>query len=330
VFEHVERLEATVLQVQRLSTEDGPGLRTTVFFKGCPLACRWCQNPESIAPAPQIVWHERLCLGCGACVPACPSGARTWDGGRPRVATARCAACGACAEVCPTAAAERLGERRGVDDLVAELLRDRAFYGPDGGVTLSGGEPTSWPRFTAALLDRCRAAGLHTALDTSGQCAAETLRALVERTDLVLYDLKHHDAARHEALTGRPNDRILANARLVGELVRASRAGERPKRLWVRTPLVPGATADAAPLRGLGAFLAAELGDVVERWELCAFNPLCADKYRQLGRTWEWDGAPLLAADEVAGLLAAARAAVPWPERVVATGATHAAGREGP
>lgn len=314
----VRPLEATVLEVQRMSTEDGPGIRTTVFFKGCPLACAWCQNPESIEAAPQVVDHEGRCIECGACRAACTTGARLGRG--------ECTACGACVEACPTVAREKLGRSWAVDDLAAELLRDQAWYGETGGVTLSGGEPAVWPRFVGALLDRLRARGVHAALDTCGESPGPVLVDLARRCDLVLYDLKTIGRARHEALTGRPNDRILANVRLVGDLVRAS-GGRRA--LWVRTPLIPGATADAENIREIGAFLATNLPHVVDRWELCAFNPLCAAKYRRLGRPWAFAETPLMTEGAVAALAAVARGSVGRPEIVVATGPMRPGSAEG-
>lgn len=313
---------ARILHLQRLSTEDGPGIRTTVFFKGCPLACAWCHNPESISAAPQVQWLEQRCIGCGTCLAACPRGCLSRDAsGSIVIDRTCCAGCGACATACPANALELLGRVVTVEELLTEVLKDRAYYETSGGgVTLSGGEPTLQARFVLAFLQRLRAAGVHTALDTCGLMSPQTLEALLPIVDLVLYDLKELDGERHRAFTGQSNDRILENARLVRRFI-VERAPH--VRLWIRTPLIPGATATRENLLGLGAFIAAHLDGVVERWELCAFNNLCRDKYRRLGLSWPFAETPLLTAEELAAAVTWARESGVAPELVVATGAVR-------
>jgi pyruvate formate lyase activating enzyme len=314
-------MRGRVLNVQRMSTEDGPGLRTTVFLKGCPLACDWCHNPESLSPRPLVLWREVGCLACGACVAACPAGAVTLEDRAVDVDRARCDTCGACVDECPTGCLELLGGEREVDDVLAEVARDRAYFGAEGGLTLSGGEPTAQHAFASALLDGCRERGLPTALDTSGACSPSILLDLAWKADLVLYDLKLADDAAHVAHTGLSNGRIFENlAALAGQV----RAKGRPRALWIRTPLIPGVTATPDNLRALGALLSELASGAVERWELCAFNNLCRDQYKPMGLAWPYADAPLLSAAEVRALVEVATTAVSGAFPVLATGATRA------
>lgn len=318
---------ATVLSIQRMSTEDGPGLRTTVFFKGCSLACRWCQNPEAMSPKLQLVWHDWKCIGAGRCDAVCPEDAIRRDGKAVAIDAGRCTLCGECADECPTTALEMLGAHWRLDDLVAEVLKDRSYYETSGGgVTVSGGEPALQPTFIASFLDRCRADGVHTALDTCGMCGAAALDALAGRADLVLYDVKEIDAERHARLTGQSNEKILANLVALGGRIRS---GDTPAALWIRTPLIPGATATDANLRGIGAFIAGNLGGAVRRWELCAFNNLARDKYRRMGLAWDFNETELLTEPALRRFADVARASGVDPGIVVASGPTRRAPASG-
>lgn len=310
-----------ILSIQRMSTEDGPGLRTTVFFKGCSLECRWCQNPESISPKPQIVWHDWKCIGAGQCEAVCRERAIRREGRKVAIDLSRCTLCGECADTCPTTAIELLGTPWGLDDLVAEVAKDRSYFeSSGGGVTVSGGEPALQPSFVAAFLERCRLLGLHTALDTCGMCSANSLERLASRADLVLYDLKEMNPDRHARFTGQSNAKILSNLIAWGEHIRHS--SPRPA-LWIRTPLIPGATAIDENVRQVGAFLLENLDGLVSRWELCAFNNLPRDKYRRLGLRWEYENTELLTRDELRHFAEVARACGVNPEIVVATGLTR-------
>ncbi|OQA22465.1 MAG: Benzylsuccinate synthase activating enzyme [Chloroflexi bacterium ADurb.Bin360] len=313
---------ARILHLQRLSTEDGPGIRTTVFFKGCPLACAWCHNPESIPSQPQVQWLEQRCIGCGTCLEACPRGCLSRDtAGAIVIDRSCCAGCGTCATACPANALELLGRTLTVDELVREVLKDRAYFeASGGGVTLSGGEPTLQATFAKTFLQRMRAEGVQTALDTCGLMSPATLETLLPYVDLVLYDLKEIDAEKHRTFTGQSNTTILENARLLRRLIAESAPATR---LWIRTPLIPGATATRENLLGLGAFITSTLDGVVERWELCAFNNLCRDKYRRLGLTWAFAATPLMTAEELAEMERWARESGVAPAMVLATGAAR-------
>jgi pyruvate formate lyase activating enzyme len=281
-----------ILEIQRMSTEDGPGLRTTVFFKGCSLRCPWCHNPESIAPQPQAQWLESRCIGCKTCLDACPEQALSRERDGISIDRAGCRGCGACADECPSAALEILGRTWALEALIREVLKDQAYFeSSGGGITLAGGEPTLQARFARAFLEALQRAGVHTAVDTCGMCGSEALKQLLPVTDLLLFDLKAIDPLRHAQLTGSSNEQILKN--LLAATDSGARRG-RPKELWIRTPIIPGATATEENVTEIGKFLASNLDGAVSRWDLCAFNNLCRDKYTRLGMEWEFADCELL------------------------------------
>jgi pyruvate formate lyase activating enzyme len=311
-----------ILHLQRLSTEDGPGIRTTVFFKGCPLRCAWCHNPESISPRPQVHWLENRCITCYSCLEICPNDCLVFDKHGVVIDRERCQGCGTCARECPGNAMELLGVTTSTEDLFAELVKDKAFFSDGGGVTLSGGEPTLQSAFAVELLAGLQAAGIHTALDTCGLCARPVLERLYPLVDLFLFDLKLISSERCRQFTGQDNEIVLDNLRWLSSQIAAQADG---KKLWVRTPLIPDATTGEQNITGIGAFIAAQLNGSVERWELCAFNNLCRDKYRRLGMEWEFANTPLLSQPELDQTGVWARASGVDPKIVFITGATKTA-----
>jgi pyruvate formate lyase activating enzyme len=297
-----------VIDISRGTTHDGPGLRTTVFFKGCPLACAWCQNPEGIKAGQEIWWEERKCIRCLECVAACPNGAlREEESGIVRD-RALCELCGACVEACPSLAMAYTGQEWSLEGLVKEALKDKEYYRAfGGGVTVSGGEPLRQHDFVGEFLGRMQAEGIHTALDTCGLASQEALDAVLPFADMVLFDIKLLDPEQHRRYTGQSNQIILRNLERIAEAVRASRRdGGHAKRLWIRTPLIPGTTAGEENLAAIGAYIHERLDDAVERWELCAFNSACKSKYKKMGQTWIYEDVPLMRQDEIERVRAAA------------------------
>lgn len=270
-----------IFDIERFAIHDGPGIRTTLFLKGCPLACWWCHNPEAISARPQLAFFAEKCIGCGRCLAACPEGVheRLADGTRA-MHRERCRVCGRCAAECCSGALVVEGRTITVEEAVTELGRDRPFYETSGGgVTLSGGEPLAQPAFTAAVLERCRAEGMHTCLDTCGQAPWADLERALAWTDLVLYDFKMADAERHQKYTGVANDLIREN------LARIDAHGTPVE---VRVPVIPGVNDDAENLDASAAFLAPLRS--IRRVTLLGYHRLGESKYQRLGRTYRLEG----------------------------------------
>ena len=256
-----------VFNVQRYSLHDGPGIRTTVFLKGCPARCLWCHNPESQAFGPEVIRVETRCASCGTCETVCPHGA-------PPPGSGLCTACGACVEACPAGARELVGGETTVDEVMVEVLRDRIFFQESGGgVTFSGGEPLAQLPFLRALLEAAHGHGLHTAVDTCGFAPREHLLGLVPLVDLFLFDVKLIDDERHRELTGLPTGPILDNLRALAEA--------HPS-VWIRVPIVPGHTDDEADVAAIATLLD-ELPRI-RHVSLLPFHATGGPKARRLGR----------------------------------------------
>ncbi len=230
---HASTRTGRVFDIQRFSIHDGPGIRTTVFLKGCPLRCLWCHNPEGIRREPLLSFALDKCIACGTCVDTCPNQAHVMDPQKGHVfLRERCQACGKCAELCPTRALELVGRDVSCDEVLDQVLRDRLFYeASGGGVTLSGGEPLLQIEFAEALLRGASEAGVHTAVETCGHVSFARLARVAPHTDLFLYDVKETDDALHRKFTGVPGRRILDNLRALHD------AGAS---VLVRLPIVPG------------------------------------------------------------------------------------------
>ncbi len=312
--------DALVLEIQRMSTEDGPGIRTTVFLKGCYLKCTWCHNPESISTRPQVQWIRSRCIGCETCLEVCPNGALSHAEDGILIDRSICEGCGLCANECPSTALELLGKKWVLDSLIAEVVKDKAYFDKSGGgVTVSGGEPVVQARFVAAFFAGLRKQGIQTALDTCGLCTREVLDSLLRHTSMVLYDIKEIDSEKHRRFTGSPNETILENLIHVSENMRAI---AHPEQLWIRTPIIPGATARVDNIRGIGEFIASRLGDSVRRWDLCSFNNLCRDKYIRLGMDWPFKNTELLTKEFMEELAEVARNSGVNPDIVHWSGST--------
>ena len=284
-------ITGTVFNIQRFSIHDGPGIRTTVFFKGCPLRCFWCHNPEGLRRQPEIRFFPSRCIGCKECAEVCDQGAHTFPDGIHTFDRGRCVTCGRCAEICCTEALERVGQEKTVVEVMDEVLRDSVFYETsNGGVTLSGGEPLLQWEFTLELLQRCHAEGLHTAVETSTYCAWETLNKLLPVTDMFMVDIKHMDDDKHREATGVSNRLILENIR---HLVRTANP------IILRTPVIPGVNDSREDIAAIAAFVqeltdlratAGEDPDAAISLELLAFHRLAGDKYRSLDMAYTADG----------------------------------------
>ena len=221
-----------IFDIQRFSIHDGPGIRTTVFMKGCPLRCVWCHNPEGLRPAPDLSFMSERCIGCGYCFRACRQGGHVMEDGKHVLRREVCRVCGTCAEECYAAAIELIGREASVEEALDEVLRDRPFYETSGGgMTLSGGEPMMQPEFTAALLGAAKERGLHCCIETCGFADFHRFERVMPLVDLFLYDIKELDPARHREFTGVPNALIIENLR---------RLHERGARTRVRLPIIPG------------------------------------------------------------------------------------------
>ena len=317
--EEIDSLMPTgmVFNIQRASTEDGPGIRTTVFFKGCWLRCTWCHNPEGIEARPQVQWLETLCIDCHACIATCPHRALTAGPAGIFIDRHLCDGCGDCAAACPTGAMEQLGRLWTVADLVEEMARDAVYFDiSGGGVTASGGEPALQAEFLSAVFRLCRQRGIATALDTCGQAPPENYALLLPHTDLVLFDIKLIDPERHRRHTGRDNRLILDNL----ESIATTKRQGWPGKIWIRTPIIPGATDGENNIVGIGRFLTARIGDDVQRWELCAFNNLCRDKYRRLGLKWPYENVKLNSGARMEKVLDAARSSGVAPDKIFIRG----------
>ncbi|MDD4189763.1 MAG: glycyl-radical enzyme activating protein [Mangrovibacterium sp.] len=280
-------MKALLTDICPLSTHDGPGLRTTVFFKGCPLRCIWCHNPETQQVFPETGWDRSKCIGCKSCEAACPHQAIDLHRAFPVDKTV-CKNCGECVKGCPSSALFTMGKTWSVDELYNQLLKDEIFIKrSNGGVTFSGGEPAMQYRFIEALAIKLKRKKFHLALDTCGMAPKTAFKTVLPYMDLVLFDLKEMDERKHYGFTGVKNGQILKTLIFIHQNFPFLK-------IWIRTPVIPGMTGTEENIRSIGKFITANLSGQVEKWELCAFNNLCAAKYDRLGLTWSLRDTALL------------------------------------
>ncbi len=267
--------QGVIFDIQRFSVHDGPGIRTTVFLKGCPLRCCWCHNPESQRMQPDLAFERDRCIRCGACVAACSKQVHAIVDGTRTLRRDQCEGCGGCVDACPTNALVLKGQTMTVEEVLREVLRDAHLYHKSGGgVTLSGGEPLMQPAFTHSLLQRAQTHGLHTVIETCGHAPWKMMKMIAAVTDLVIFDVKHMDATQHKRLTGVSNKRILQNLR---------KLREGNHEVLVRLPLIPDINDSTDNLQASADFLR-QLG--IERVEVIPYHEFAATKYELLGHTY--------------------------------------------
>ncbi len=299
VADQMEAAEAKgyIFDIQRFSVQDGPGIRTTVFLKGCPLSCLWCSNPESQKRSPEILYRANMCTQCYRCVDTCPQKAiRVGEDELVETDRELCNGCGTCEEACLSEARRITGKLMTVDEVMDVVLKDVDYYrNSGGGVTASGGEPTSQPAFLSELFERCQRRGIHTTLDTCGYVASEILGPILKHVDLVLFDIKAIDPDLHQKLTGVSNEIILQNARLI--------VGKKIPVIF-RVPLIPECNASLDNVRAIAQF-AHDLGDV--EVNLLPYHKFGMGKYKSLDMVYKLEGVEPLEPEQVESLAEEAR-----------------------
>lgn len=286
-----------IFDIQRFSVQDGPGIRTTVFFKGCPMSCIWCSNPESQKRSAELLYRANLCCQCYRCIEACPNQAiRVLADGSLEYDRSICQGCGKCEEVCLNGARRITGKLMNVEEVMEIVMKDRDYYRKSGGgVTASGGEPTSQPAFLSELFQKCQGRGLHTTLDTCGYVDWDTLEPILDHVDLALYDIKSVDNKLHKQLTGVGNEVVLNNARQIVS---------KGVPIIIRIPLVPDCTSSPENIQDIAQF-ALELGGV--EVNLLPYHKFGLGKYEALGLNYQLDEIEALKAEQVDYLAEKAR-----------------------
>lgn len=267
-------LKGLISRIQKYSINDGPGIRTTVFFKGCSMNCDWCSNPELINSSPEILSNYQICLHCGACYEACKEEAILLDQGEYVIQTSRCTMCGQCVEVCPVGARDPIGRYYSIDELVTALMKDQIFYAvSEGGVTFSGGEPTLQHKFIVSVAQELKKNNIHLALDTSGNTPWDHIEKLYDVIDLFLYDIKFIENDKHILYTGTSNEMILTNAKKLSAL---------DAEIIIRLVILPGLNDSAKEIADTLSFIS-QL-DSVKQIDILPYHKFGVGKYRMLGR----------------------------------------------
>ncbi len=280
-----------VFNIQRFSVHDGPGIRTTVFLKGCPLHCPWCSNPESQSRTPELFLRDTKCIKCGKCQQTCPEHAITLTKSGSVIDRAKCSACLKCTVTCPSKALEPAGRCMTVAEIMDVILRDKGYYKrSNGGLTLSGGEPLAQSHFTGDIFKQAKAQSIHTALDTAGCADWGNFAQVLPYTDLILFDLKHVDFHKHQVATGVAFGPILSNLRKI--------LAETKITVWIRIPLIPKFNASVDVVEQMGNVIRG-LPRLPEKVSLLPFHKFAAGKYRALGKSYAYADMPLITEPEI-------------------------------
>ncbi len=288
-----KNLSGMVFDIKRFAVHDGPGIRTTVFLKGCLLSCSWCHNPEGISKKPVLLFSESLCIGCQHCLKACEHNVHIFKDNRHLLQRENCIACGKCAQVCPTQALEISGREMTVEEVISEVERDKDFYiTSGGGMTLSGGEPLLQFDFAFNLLKVAKEKGLHTVVDTCGYISWKNLERILKITDLFLYDIKHMDTKKHQFLTGVSNEQILENVR---------KLAKEKVNLIIRFPYIPTYNDDKDNLNQMASFLKSL--SKIPKVEILPYHTLGRSKRERLGVEDTLKRVPIPAAEEVENVM---------------------------
>lgn len=267
-----------ITDIQRFSLNDGPGIRTTIFFKGCNIACKWCHNPETIPHRNQLMFYEDQCIGCGRCFDICPQSVHRIEDGKHVIDFEKCVACGKCVEACYAEALRFPGREVSLEEIGCEIIQDKPYYDlSGGGVTLSGGEVFCQVKFADAIVDLCKTKGISVAVETNLHHNFAVIELVLKKLDLVMCDLKIWDEAKHKEYTGATNRIIIENIKRLNELGIP---------MIVRTPLIPGVTDDNENLLAIAAFLSGL--ENVQYYELLNFNPLGSSKYKALHHEYDY------------------------------------------
>jgi len=287
---------ASVFNIQKFSIHDGPGIRTVVFLKGCPLKCLWCANPESQKTEPELEVFPENCIKCGECIKVCPNNAISFGAKGIQVDRKKCTNCGICTEVCYSQTLKFIGEEKSVEEVLSEIAKDEAFYkNSGGGYTLSGGEPLKQSEFCIELIKECKNKGYHGAIETSAFGDTKVFKEITELLDFMYIDIKHMDASVHTKGTGVSNKLILKNIREIQDIA---------KEIVIRTPIIPGYNDSEENIRSTAEFCK-DL-KAVHKWELLPYHKLGVNKFKSIGRKYKLDDLETPSKGEVLKLVATA------------------------
>ncbi len=286
-----DEVKGRIFKIESLNTHNGPGYRTVIYLKGCPMNCLWCHNPEGISTKKEIWMLRSKCIHCLSCVEICPQSALSPGENGINIDRNKCTGCYTCANICPAKAIEKLGEDYSVSEVFNRILKDKPFLeASGGGVTVTGGEPGMATEFVSRLFQKCQEENIHTAFDTSGFISEKVLEKIIPFTNLVFFDLKIMEEKLAKKMTGQGTTGIIKMLDWI-KFYKLNHGGE--PELQFRTPVIPGATDNQENLDAIAGILKAKYNGIFTEWELNLFNDICEDKYQRLNRKWHFEDAKL-------------------------------------